>query len=48
MFTNVHHIIPWDPNGLTDLPNLVTLCVHHHHRVHEGGWQMSGNANEVL
>lgn len=48
MFTNVHHIIPWDPNGLTDLPNLVTLCVHHHHRVHEGGWHMSGNANEVL
>jgi hypothetical protein len=48
MFTNVHHIIPWDPNGLTDLPNLVTLCVHHHHRVHEGGWHMSGNANDVL
>jgi uncharacterized protein DUF222/HNH endonuclease len=47
-FTNVHHIVPWLPDGPTDLPNLVTLCIHHHHRVHEGGWRMSGDANAEL
>jgi len=47
-FTNVHHIVHWSDQGLTDLPNLVTLCEHHHTRVHEGGWKMTGNANGVL
>jgi hypothetical protein len=47
-FTNVHHVVHWGDQGPTDLPNLVTLCSHHHHRVHEGGWHMSGNANGVL
>ena len=47
-FTNVHHIVHWGDQGATDLPNLVTLCSHHHHRVHEGRWRMSGNANGVL
>jgi hypothetical protein len=47
-FTQVHHIIPWKPDGLTDLDNLALLCDHHHHRVHEGKWAVSGNANGVL
>lgn len=47
-FTNVHHIVHWGDQGPTDLPNLVTLCSHHHNRVHEGGWRMHGNANGVL
>jgi hypothetical protein len=47
-FTNVHHIVHWGDEGPTDLPNLVTLCNHHHHRVHEGRWRMTGNANGVL
>jgi hypothetical protein len=48
IFTDVHHIVHWVDQGPTDLPNLVTLCDHHHHRVHEGQWQMTGNANGIL
>lgn len=48
IFTEVHHVVHWADEGLTDLPNLVTLCDHHHHRVHEGGWQVTGNANGIL
>jgi hypothetical protein len=47
-FTNVHHIVAWEPDGLTDLPNLVLLCEHHHHRVHSKQWRVSGDANKVL
>jgi hypothetical protein len=47
-FTNVHHLVHWADGGTTDLPNLVTLCDHHHHRVHEGRWQATGNANGIL
>ena len=47
-FANVHHIVPWKPEGTTDLPNLVLLCKHHHGLVHRLVWTMSGNANEEL
>jgi len=47
-FTNVHHVRPWKPGGRTDLDNLALLCLHHHRRVHSGGWRMSGDANEEL
>jgi hypothetical protein len=48
IFTDVHHVVHWIDQGTTDLPNLVTLCDHHHHRVHEGKWEMTGNANGIL
>jgi hypothetical protein len=48
IFTNAHHIVPWKPDGLTDLPNLVLLCEHHHHLLHSKQWTMSGDANEEL
>jgi hypothetical protein len=47
-FTNTHHVVPWKPDGRTDLDNLALLCVHHHHLVHSGGWTMSGDANTEL
>jgi hypothetical protein len=47
-FTNVHHVVPWEPGGLTDLDNLVLQCLYHHHLVHSEGWSMRGNANEEL
>jgi len=47
-FTNTHHVVPWKPDGRTDLDNLALLCLHHHHLVHSGGWTMSGNANREL
>ena len=48
IFTDVHHLVHWADQGLTDLPNLVTMCDHHHHRVHEGKWTVTGNANGIL
>ena len=47
-FTNAHHVKPWRMGGKTDIENLALLCLHHHRRVHSGGWTMSGNANEEL
>jgi hypothetical protein len=47
-FTNVHHIIPWEPGGKTDLDNLALMCLHHHHVVHSDGWTMSGDPNQEL
>ena len=36
----LHHIVWWRHGGTTDLANLVPLCSKHHHRAHEGGWQL--------
>jgi len=47
-FTNAHHLDPWTPSGHTDLPNLVLLCAHHHHRVHSKEWRVEGDANAEL
>ena len=33
-----HHIEHWADGGETNLENLVLLCEHHHHLVHEGGF----------
>ena len=33
-----HHIVHWALHGETELENLVLLCWHHHHLIHEGGW----------
>ena len=38
---DVHHLQPWEAAGRTDVQNLVMLCEHHHHLVHEGGWQLA-------
>ena len=44
-FTNAHHLLHWINGGLTELGNLVLLCYHHHHLVHEGGWQIIKTAD---
>jgi hypothetical protein len=44
-FTNVHHVVPWEPGGRTDLDNLALMCLHHHRVVHSKGWTMSGDPN---
>lgn len=36
----IHHILPWELGGSTDLINLVPLCSKHHHVVHDGGWHL--------
>ncbi len=38
-----HHVIPWLPEGLTDIDNLTLLCGHHHHMLDHGDWQVRMN-----
>ena len=37
----IHHIIWWTNGGLTDLANLLPVRVHHHHKIHDSGWNMA-------
>lgn len=37
-FVDGHHIKHWADGGETSLDNLILLCRHHHHLVHEGGF----------
>jgi hypothetical protein len=37
----IHHLLEWDQyDGPSDLDNLLPLCSFHHHRAHEGRWQL--------
>ena len=36
----IHHVVPWEHGGATDVTNLAPLCMHDHHLVHEGGWTL--------
>jgi hypothetical protein len=36
----IHHILPFELGGRTDLANLLPLCSRHHHVVHEMGWSL--------
>jgi hypothetical protein len=39
--TEIHHVAEWDHHdGPTDLANLLPVCTYHHHRAHEGRWQL--------
>ena len=37
-----HHVQPWQPpgRGPTDIDNLVLVCSHHHHLVHDHRWRL--------
>ncbi|NEN04540.1 DUF222 domain-containing protein [Diaminobutyricibacter tongyongensis] len=40
-YTQAHHIRWWERDtGPTDLKNGILLCSHHHHRVHDDGWDI--------
>jgi hypothetical protein len=45
---HLHHVIWWRNGGCTDLDNLLPLCAHHHHRVHDDGWQLELGPNREL
>ena len=47
-FVDGHHIKHWADCGDTSLDNLVMLCRHHHHLVHEGGFACSKDENGTL
>lgn len=36
-----HHIVWYSRQGPTLLDNLIPLCEHHHHLVHDGGWSLT-------
>jgi len=38
---DIHHVLPWQRGGVTNLANLLPLCSKHHHLVHEGGWHLA-------
>jgi hypothetical protein len=44
----IHHILPWELGGPTNLVNLLPLCSRHHHVVHDGGWQLDLGADRAL
>jgi hypothetical protein len=37
-FVQVHHVVPWDYNGPTDMDNLMLLCAEHHRLFHGRGY----------
>lgn len=43
----VDHLVPWHAGGRTDLDNLVLWCSHHHHRKHDPGVQVLGDAHSL-
>ncbi len=49
-FVDGHHIKHWADGGETSLENLVLLCRHHHHLVHEGGFacERSDSGDPIL
>ena len=44
-FVDGHHIEHWADGGATSMDNLVLLCRHHHHLVHEGGFDCENSAD---
>ncbi|MGB3735002.1 MAG: HNH endonuclease signature motif containing protein, partial [Ilumatobacter sp.] len=44
-FVEVHHIIHWSQNGLTDTFNLICMCPKHHRLHHQGRLGITGNAD---
>lgn len=44
----IHHVTYWHNHGRSDLHNLLPLCEHHHHLVHEGGWTLTISKGRTL
>ncbi len=48
VWTDAHHRRHWADGGPTNLANLILLCPAHHRCVHEGGWRLAGDPNDVI
>jgi len=46
-WVDAHHIENWVDGGVTHRDNLVLLCAAHHRLVHEGGFRVGGDANNL-
>jgi len=44
-WTEAHHLKPWSEGGRTDLNDAVSLCSHHHHRIHDHRYRTDRLAN---
>lgn len=44
----IHHIRPFEPDGLTNLDNEVPVCEAHHHAIHEGGWHVATDHHRTI
>ncbi len=44
----IHHVIYFDPDGRSDIDNMIPLCHRHHHLAHEGGWKLALFADRTL
>ncbi|MEY2474969.1 MAG: hypothetical protein QOG87_284 [Actinomycetota bacterium] len=48
-WTQIHHMRHWKADlGPTDEGNLITVCLYHHHFLHEQHWKAHGNPSGVL
>ena len=43
----IHHIIPWEQGGATDLSNMGPLCTADHALVHQGGWTLTMTPDRI-
>ncbi len=44
----IHHVDWWTRDlGPTDMDNLIPVCEHHHHQVHEGGWGLTMTPDRI-
>ena len=44
----LHHIIWWRNGGNTNLDNLIPVCSHHHHNIHDDNWNIELGPNRQL
>jgi hypothetical protein len=45
---HLHHVWWWELGGLTDLHNLLPLCVLHHHAIHDQRWLLTLTTDRQL
>ena len=45
---HLHHMQHWTKGGPTDACNLFGVCWPHHHLLHEGGWNATGDADSEI
>ena len=45
----IHHVnVTFDDGGVTELHNLVPISTAWHHRIHDGGWTLTMDADRTL
>jgi hypothetical protein len=44
---DIHHLLPWDEGGQTNIDNAVTLCPRHHTKLHRGCFTTGAATSEL-